>query len=54
MLSVRQVGLEPTPGCPDHPLKVARLPFRHCRICLVGMERLELSRPNGHQILNLG
>ena len=29
---VRQMGLEPIPGCPDHPLKVARLPFRHCRI----------------------
>ena len=68
---VRQVGLEPTPGCPDHPLKVARLPFRHCRICTtftvmwstktsahrvvsVGIEGLEPSRPEGHQILNLG
>ena len=29
---VRQVRLELTPGCPDYPLKVACLPFHHCRI----------------------
>lgn len=33
---VRQVGLEPTRACAHHPLKVARLPFRHCRkVCLI-------------------
>ena len=29
---VRQVRLELTRDCSHHPLKVARLPFRHCRI----------------------
>ena len=31
-ISVRQKGLEPSRDCSHHPLKVARLPFRHCRI----------------------
>ena len=31
-MSVRQKGLEPSPHCWDQPLKLACLPFHHCRI----------------------